>query len=111
MERLALAIHAPEGIMDPRRPAHLWTGEPAVRIAKFKIAVGVLLGMLGVGSSVILWSLGDTMVDQTANAAYANGHEVHATDWLETADRDSGKAYAPPISELMSRAINHSPSG
>ena len=38
-----------------------WTGEPAVRVAQFKIAVGALLGVLAVVSSLILWSLGDTL--------------------------------------------------
>lgn len=37
-----------------------WTGESAVRIAQFKITVGVLLGVLALVSSMILWSLGDT---------------------------------------------------
>ena len=37
-----------------------WTGEPAVRIAQFKITVGVLLGVLALVSSMILWNLGDT---------------------------------------------------
>jgi len=35
-----------------------WTGESAVRIAKFKIAAGVLLGVLGVASTLILWEVG-----------------------------------------------------
>ena len=43
-----------------------WTGEPAVRIAKFKIAVGALLAVLGVASSLILWNLGDTLLDQAS---------------------------------------------
>ncbi len=34
-----------------------WAGEPAVRIAKFTIVVGVLLGVLAVASSLILWNL------------------------------------------------------
>ena len=38
-----------------------WTGESAVRIAQFKITVGALLGVLAVVSSLILWSLGDTL--------------------------------------------------
>jgi len=37
-----------------------WTGESAERIAQFKIAVGVLLGVLALVSSMILWNLGDT---------------------------------------------------
>jgi uncharacterized membrane protein (DUF485 family) len=42
-----------------------WTGESAVRIAQFTITVGALLGVLAVVSSLILWSLGDTLRDQT----------------------------------------------
>ena len=38
-----------------------WSGESAVRIARFKIAVGALLGVLAVVSSMILWNLGDTL--------------------------------------------------
>lgn len=41
-----------------------WTGEAAVRIAKFKIAVGALLAVLAVASSWVLWSLGDTVLGQ-----------------------------------------------
>lgn len=54
-----------------------WTGEPAVRIAKFKIAVGALLGVLGVASSLILWNVGDTLVDQTSKRANFSVHRVH----------------------------------
>ena len=39
----------------------IWTGESAIRVAQFTIAVGVLLGVLAVVSSLILWSLGDTL--------------------------------------------------
>ena len=39
----------------------VWTGESAVRIARFKIAVGGLLWVLAVISSLILWGLGDTL--------------------------------------------------
>jgi len=39
----------------------IWTGESAVRVAQFTIAVGVLLAVLAVVSSLILWSLGDTL--------------------------------------------------
>jgi hypothetical protein len=38
-----------------------WSGDSAVRIAQFTITVGVLLGVLAVGSSLILWNLGDTL--------------------------------------------------
>ena len=38
-----------------------WTGESAVRIAQFKITVGILLGVLALVSSMILWNLGDTL--------------------------------------------------
>ena len=54
-----------------------WTGESAVRIAKFKVAAGILLGVLGVASSLILWHLGDTGDDQTSKGAYIRGHEVN----------------------------------
>ncbi len=37
----------------------IWTGKSAVRIARFTITVGGLLGVLAVISSLILWSLGD----------------------------------------------------
>ena len=37
----------------------IWTGKPAVRIARFTMTVGGLLGALAVISSVILWGLGD----------------------------------------------------
>lgn len=39
-----------------------WTGESAVRIAKFTVTVGALLGVMAVVSSWILWNLGDTIV-------------------------------------------------
>lgn len=39
----------------------IWTGESAIRVAQFTIAVGVLLAVLAVVSSLILWSLGDTL--------------------------------------------------
>ena len=38
-----------------------WSGEPAVRIARFTVTMGALLGVLAVASSVILWRLGDTL--------------------------------------------------
>ena len=41
-----------------------WTGESAVRIAKFTITAGVLLVVLAVVSTWILWNLGDTIIDQ-----------------------------------------------
>lgn len=37
----------------------VWTGQSAVRIAKFTITVGVLLVVLAVTSSLILWRIGD----------------------------------------------------
>ncbi len=46
-----------------------WTGEPAVRIAKFRIVVGALLGVLTAASSSILWSLGERVVDAAAKGA------------------------------------------
>jgi len=55
----------------------IWTGESAVRIAKFTIAVGALLGALGVASSLILWTLGDTVLDQTSKGAYIRSHKVN----------------------------------
>ena len=42
-----------------------WSGESAVRVAKFKITVGVLLGILAAFSSFFLWGLGDTLTDLT----------------------------------------------
>ena len=38
-----------------------WTGEPAIRVAKFTIAVGLLLWGLAVVGSLVLWSLGDSL--------------------------------------------------
>jgi sterol desaturase/sphingolipid hydroxylase (fatty acid hydroxylase superfamily) len=40
-----------------------WSGESAVRIAQFTIAVGVFLGVLALGSSLILWNLGDALTN------------------------------------------------
>ena len=37
----------------------IWTGQPAVRIAKFTITVGVLLVVLAVVGSLILWRIGN----------------------------------------------------
>lgn len=54
-----------------------WTGESAVRIAKFKIAAGVLLGMLGVASSLILWSLGDTGDEQISKSIDFRGRDAN----------------------------------
>jgi hypothetical protein len=54
-----------------------WTGESAVRIAKFNVVAGVLLGVLGVASSLILWGLGDTGEDQTSKGACIHGHEMN----------------------------------
>ncbi len=42
-----------------------WSGESAVRIAKFAIAVGALLGILAVAGSAILWSLSATFANAT----------------------------------------------
>lgn len=42
-----------------------WAGESAKRIASFTIVVGALLVVLAVGSSLILWGMGDTLIDQT----------------------------------------------
>ena len=39
-----------------------WIGEPAVRIAKFTIVVGVMLLVIGVASSLILWSMSGAFV-------------------------------------------------
>ena len=38
-----------------------WTGRPAIRVAQFTIAVGLLVWVLAVVSSLILWNLGDTL--------------------------------------------------
>jgi len=50
----------PEGswILEGQRT---WSGESAVRIAQFTITVGGLVGVLAVVSSLILWSLGNTL--------------------------------------------------
>ena len=37
----------------------IWTGQSAVRIAKFKITLGALLVVIAVISSVILWRIGN----------------------------------------------------
>ena len=47
-----------------------WSGKPAVRIAKFTIAVGVILGVLGIASSSVLWSLGESVMDRAAKGTY-----------------------------------------
>ena len=39
----------------------IWTGQPAVRIAKFTITVGALLVVLAVISSLMLWRIGDML--------------------------------------------------
>jgi hypothetical protein len=65
-----------------------WSGESAVRIAKFTIAVGVLLGMLAVVSSLILWALGDTLRDQTWKVSHSRVHEVD-----KPTPRGSAKGY------------------
>ena len=57
---LRTASMPPEGswIVEGKRT---WSGEPAVRIARFTVTAGALLGVLAVASSVILWRLGDTL--------------------------------------------------
>lgn len=60
-------------ILDGQRT---WTGESAVRIAKFTIVVGALLGVLAVASSLILWSLGDTVVDTVSKGASIHGYQM-----------------------------------
>jgi len=42
-----------------------WTGESAKRIAKFTIIVGVLLTVLAAASSLTLWNMGETLIDET----------------------------------------------
>ena len=61
-----------------------WTGESAVRIAKFTITVGAILGVLAVVSSWILWNLGDTLEDHNPEGAYIRGLEVnvYASDFV-----------------------------
>ncbi|MBT8146294.1 MAG: hypothetical protein KJN90_05530 [Gammaproteobacteria bacterium] len=54
-----------------------WTGESAVRIAKFTITVGAILGVLAVVSSWILWNLGDTLVEQNSEGAYIRDLEMN----------------------------------
>jgi len=54
-----------------------WTGESAVRIAQATIVIGALLVVLAVASSLILWNLGDTFIDQTSKGAYIRSHEVN----------------------------------
>lgn len=58
-----------------------WTGEPAIRIAKFTIVVGVLLGVLAVASSLILLSLGDTVAGAASRGAYMPGHQMSEPSW------------------------------
>ena len=55
---LRTASMPPKGswIMEGQR---IWTGQSALRIAKFKIAVGALLVVLAVVGSLILWRIGD----------------------------------------------------
>lgn len=53
-----------------------WTAESAVRIAKFKVAAGVLLAALAVASSLILWGLSDTGEDQISKGASLHDHEA-----------------------------------
>ena len=53
-----------------------WTGESAVRVAKFKIVVGALLGVLAVASSLTLWNLGERVVDAASKGAYMHGPEM-----------------------------------
>ena len=53
-----------------------WTGEPAIRIAKFTIVVGALLGVLAVASSLTLLSLGDTVAGAASRGAYMPGHQM-----------------------------------
>ena len=38
-----------------------WSGAPAVRIARFMMAAGSLLGSLAIASSLILWKLGNDL--------------------------------------------------
>lgn len=71
-----------------------WTGESAVRIAKFTIAVGALLGVLGVTSSLVLWSLGDTVLGQTSKGAYIRGHEANE---LSCSDASSESIHVPSV--------------
>ena len=37
-----------------------WSGEPAVRVAKFTIAVGAILAVLGLASTLLLWDLSES---------------------------------------------------
>lgn len=53
-----------------------WSGESAVRIAKFTIVVGALLGVLGVASSLVLWSLGNTVLGAAPQGAHMYGHQT-----------------------------------
>ena len=46
-----------------------WSGEPAMRIARFTIVIGVLLFVLGVASSFTLWRLGDTFSEAASQPA------------------------------------------
>ena len=61
-----------------------WTGESAVRIAKFNIVAGALLGVLAVASSLILWSLGEWVVD-----AASRGACMHHPEMSEMANGDA----------------------
>ena len=55
----------------------VWTGLSAMRIAKFTIAVGLLLGLLAVISCLIIWRFGDTVSDQVHRGTYIRGHGVN----------------------------------
>lgn len=43
-----------------------WAGEPALRIARFTIAVGAMLAVIGIPSTWLLWRLGDTLLGSGA---------------------------------------------
>ena len=74
-----------------------WTGESAVRIAKFKIAAGVLLGVLGVASSLILWRIGDTGDVQISKSASIRSHEASLIRVGAASSRDRGKMPLPRV--------------
>ena len=73
-----------------------WTGESAVRIAKFTIVVGALLGVLGVASSSILWRLGDTIVDEAPKGAYMLGHPIGESACGDTNDKSIQALFVAP---------------
>ena len=84
----------------------IWTGESAVRIAKFKIAVGALLGARAVASTLILWGLQDTVLVQTSKGAQTGGHEVKEIACHRASNESIHVASATPAKNLFESFVN-----